>query len=101
AAENGHLEVVRHLVQRFAIDGCSRDDGAQALVEAASQNQVDTVTFLFDNGVVDAEGIALCAAVEGRREECIELFLRRQGCNANTSTRAYANMAHDSTLPMY
>ncbi|CAN0297664.1 unnamed protein product, partial [Pylaiella littoralis] len=95
AAENGHLEVVRELVQRFGIDGCSRDGGAQALVEAASQNQVDIVTFLFDNGAVDAEGIALCAAVEGRREECIKLLL------ANTSTRAYANMAHDSTLPMY
>ncbi|CAN0105571.1 unnamed protein product, partial [Pylaiella littoralis] len=94
AAENGNLEVVRELVQRFGIDGCSLDGGTQALVEAASQNQVDIVTFLFDNGAVDAEGIALCAAVEGRREECIKLL-------ANTSTRAYANMAHDSTLPMY
>ncbi|CAM9159596.1 unnamed protein product, partial [Sphacelaria rigidula] len=101
AAENGHLGVVRELVQRFGIDGCSRDGGAQALVEAASQNQVDIVTFLFDNGAVDAEGIALCAAVEGWREECVKLLLRRQGCNANTSTRAYANMAHDSTLRVY
>ncbi|CAM9419949.1 unnamed protein product, partial [Ectocarpus sp. 8 AP-2014] len=69
------LEVVRELVQRFGIDGCSRDGGTQALVEAACHNQVDVVTFLLDNGVVDAEGIALCAAVEGRREECIKLLL--------------------------
>ncbi|CAB1102520.1 unnamed protein product [Ectocarpus sp. CCAP 1310/34] len=101
AAENGQLGVVRELEQRFGIDGCSCDGGAQALVEAASQNQVDIVTFLFDNGVVDAEGIALCAAVEGRREECIELLLRTQGCNANAIARAYANMTHDTTLPMY
>ncbi|CAN0238495.1 unnamed protein product, partial [Ectocarpus sp. 4 AP-2014] len=101
AAENGYLGVVRELVQRFEIDGCSRDGGAQALVEAASQNRVDIVTFLFDNGAVDAEGIALCTAIEGRREEYVKLLLQRQGCNMDTGTRAYANMTHDSTLPMY
>ncbi|CAN0013855.1 unnamed protein product, partial [Pylaiella littoralis] len=44
------------------------------------------------------EGVALCAAIEGCSEACVNLLLRRQGGNANTGTRAYVNMAH-GTLP--
>ncbi|CAM9221525.1 unnamed protein product [Ectocarpus sp. 8 AP-2014] len=98
AVYNGHLKVVRELVYWYGIDRCTSDGGALALATAASRKQVDIVTFLCDAGVVDKEGVALCAAVEGCSEACVYLLLRRQGGNANTGTRAYVNMDH-GTLP--
>ncbi|CAM9320586.1 unnamed protein product, partial [Pylaiella littoralis] len=98
AIYNGHLEVVRELVYWYGIDRCTSDGGALALATAASRNNVDIVTFLCDAGVVDTEGVALCAAIEGCSEACIYLLLRRQGGNTNVSTRAYVNMDH-GTLP--
>ncbi|CAM9961801.1 unnamed protein product, partial [Pylaiella littoralis] len=98
AVYNGHLEVVRELVHWYGIDRCTSDGGALALTTAASRKHVDIVTFLCDAGVVDKEGVALCAAIEGCSEACVYLLLRRQGGNANTVTRAYVNMAH-GTLP--
>ncbi|CAN0264637.1 unnamed protein product, partial [Scytosiphon promiscuus] len=94
AVYNGHLKVVRELVQRIGIDGCTCDGGALVLVVAASRNHENIVAFLCDAGVVDTEGVALCAAVEGCSEACVKLLLERQGGNANISTRAYVNMAH-------
>ncbi|CAM9170914.1 unnamed protein product, partial [Ectocarpus sp. 8 AP-2014] len=102
AVYNGHLEVVRELVHWYGIDRCTSDGGALALATAASRpasrDHVDIVTFLRDAGVVDTEGVALCAAIEGCSEACVYLLLRRQGGNANTGTRAYVNMDH-GTLP--
>ena len=101
AVYNGHLKVVRELVQRVGIDGCACDGGALVLAAAASRNYVNIVAFLCDAGVVDTEGVALCAAVEGCSEVCVNLLLERQGGNTNTSTRAYVNMAHGSLPSAY
>ncbi|CAM9477299.1 unnamed protein product, partial [Laminaria digitata] len=98
AVYNGHLKVVRELVHWYGLDGCTCDGGALVLATAASRKHVDTVTFLCDAGVVDTEGVALCAAIEGCSEACVYLLLRRQGGNASTGTRAYVNMAH-GTFP--
>lgn len=75
AVRNGHFEVAKEIVQWFGIDGCTRDGGTMVLVAAASEDQVNTVTLLYDAGVVDTEGMALCAAVEGRSEACVKLLL--------------------------
>lgn len=98
AVYNGHLEVVRELVHWYGIDRCTSDGGALVLVAAASRKYVNIVAFLCDAGVVDTEGVALCAAIEGCSEACVHLLLRRQGGNANTGTPAYVNMDH-GTLP--
>ena len=98
AVYHGHLEVVRELAHWYGIDRCTSDGGALALATAASRKHVDIVTFLCDAGVVDTEGVALCAAIEGCSEACVYLLLGRQGGNASTGTRAYVNMDH-GTLP--
>ncbi|CAN0388182.1 unnamed protein product, partial [Pylaiella littoralis] len=98
AVYNGHLKVVRELVHWYGTDRCTCDGGALALATAVSRKHVDIVTFLCDAGVVNTEGVALCAAIEGCSEACVYLLLRRQGGNANTGTRAYVNMDH-GTLP--
>ncbi|CAB1100310.1 unnamed protein product [Ectocarpus sp. CCAP 1310/34] len=98
AVYNGHLKVVSELVHWYGTDRCTNDGGVLALATAASRKHVDIVTFLCDAGVVDTEGVALCAAIEGCSEACVYLLLRRQGGNINVSTRAYVNMAH-GTLP--
>lgn len=95
AASGGHLAVVRELVESLGVDGCTRDGGAEALIEAAFTTNTEVVAFLCDAGVVDTYGSALCAAVESHGEECTKLLLQRRGGNANiTSTRAYVGMAH-------
>ena len=101
AVYNGHLEVVREPVQRVGIDGCTCDGGALVLAAAASRNYVNIVAFLCDAGVVDTEGVALCAAVEGCSQACVNLLLGRQGGNTDISTRAYVNMAHGSLPSAY
>lgn len=98
AVYNGHLTVVRELVYWYGIDRCTSDGGVLALVEAASRKHVHIVTFLCNAGVVDTKAIALCAAVDACSETCVKLLMRRQGGNANTSTRAYVSMDH-GTLP--
>ncbi|CAN0417614.1 unnamed protein product, partial [Pylaiella littoralis] len=76
AVQNGHLKVVRELVQRSGIDSCACDGGALVLDAVTSDNHVDIVSFLCDAGVVDTEDVALCAAVEGCSETCVKLLLR-------------------------
>ena len=98
AVYHGHLEVVRELVHWYGTDGCTSDGGALALATAASRKHVDIVTFLCDAGVVDTEGVALCAAIEGCSEACVNLLLGRHGGNADTGKRAYVNIDH-GTLP--
>ncbi|CAN0349896.1 unnamed protein product [Pylaiella littoralis] len=97
AVYDGHQKVVRELVHWYGTDHCTSDGGALALATAASRKHVDIVTFLCDAGVVDTEGVALCAVIEGCSEACVYLLLRRRG-KANTGTRAYVNMDH-GTLP--
>ncbi|CAM9648869.1 unnamed protein product, partial [Pylaiella littoralis] len=99
AVYNGHLEVVRELlVHWYGTDRCTSDGGTLALATAASRKHVGIVAFLCDAGVVDTEGVALCAAIEGCSEACVYLLLRRQGGKVSTSSRAYVNMDH-GTLP--
>lgn len=92
AAQQGHLEVVRELVQRLGVNGCSDEGGVGALETAAYKNQLNIVTFLLGSGIVDFDGTALCAAIEGRNEACIKLMVSRMGGNANIVERAYTNI---------
>ncbi|CAM9211102.1 unnamed protein product [Pylaiella littoralis] len=94
AVLGGNLSVVRELVNLLGLDGCTRDNGAKALETASASSDAEMVAFLCDNGACDTDGHALCAAVQSRGEACIKLLLRRQGGNATTSTRTYANLAH-------
>ncbi|CAM9465907.1 unnamed protein product [Pylaiella littoralis] len=79
AVYDGHQKVVRELVHWYGTDRCTSDGGALALATAASRKHVDIVTFLCDAGVVDTEGVALCAVIEGCSEACVYLLLRRRG----------------------
>lgn len=92
AARNGHLEVVRELVDRVGINGCTSAGGESALIEAASLQHANVVAFLCDVDVVDTDGSALGSAVEGKSEECVKLLLRHRGGHGNISAYTYMNI---------
>lgn len=92
AAQQGHLQVVQELVRRFGADGCSDQGGICALETAVYRNRLDVATFLLDSGIVDCDGTALCAAIEGRNEACIKLMMSRMGGNENMVERYYTNI---------
>jgi ankyrin repeat protein len=100
ASQEGHLPVVRELVQNFGIKGCSFAGGIEALETAAFQGYTHIISFLCDSGVLDDEGTAFCAAVEGRHIECAKLLLQRRGGMTDMDGPAYINIAegHDSPL---
>lgn len=101
AAQEGHLGVVRELVQWFGIEGCSNDEGGmEALHAAAFTNHVDVVNFLCDSGVVDTDGSAFCAAVEGRATDCAKLLVQRRGGHVGMDARAYVNIAKGRDNPI-
>lgn len=100
AAQQGHLEVVRELVQRLGANGCSDEGGIDALETAAYKNQPDIVTFMLGSGIADCSGTALCAAIEGRSEACIKVLISRMGGNENMVESVYTNIdnAYDNPL---
>lgn len=100
AAQEGHLHVVRELVQRFGLDGCSHAGAVEALDAAALQNNSDIVSFLCDSGAVDVTGTAFCAAVEGRAVACVKLLLRRRGGHVGKDRREYINIARGRDNPL-
>ncbi len=79
AAQNGHSEVVRELIQRFGIDGCCSpaDRGQRALAMAAGRNHVDAMEHLTAAGVVDAAGAALLEAAEYGREASVKYLVQQ------------------------
>lgn len=101
AAQEGHLGVVRELVQWFGVDGCcDTEGGIEALHAAAFMNHVHVVAFLCDSGVVDTDGTSFCAAVEGRATECVKLLVRRRGGHVGIDARAYINIAKGRDSPI-
>lgn len=100
AAQEGHLGVMQHLLERFGIDGCCRGRGICALEASAYMNHVDVLTFLLDSGAVDSNGTALCSAVEGRSEACIKLLVERRGGNPLMVERAYTNIDNGCDNPL-
>lgn len=100
AAQEGHLGVMHELVQRFGLDGCAREGSIEALEVAAFKNHEDVVAFLCDSGVVDTEGTALCAAVEGRAEACVKPLLVRRGGHVDIDVRAYINISQGRDSPL-
>lgn len=64
AAENGHSDVARELIQQCGIDGCGGDTrGVSALKLAAQQQHLDFMALLTGAGVVDTG-----AALKKRRQ---------------------------------
>jgi len=100
AAQEGHLPVVRELVQSFGINGCTSGGGVEALETAAFEGHADTVSFLIDSGVVDDEGLAFCSAIEGRSHACIDLLFQRRGGNEGMDAAAYLNIAKGYDSPL-
>ena len=100
AAQEGHLPVVRELVQKFGINGCTSGGGMDALEAAAFEGHADIVAFLCDFGVVDNEGLAFCSAVEGKSRACIDLLLERRGGNEGMDATAYLNIAEGNDSPL-
>lgn len=100
AAQEGHSEVIKEFVRKVGVDGCSRDGGIETLETAAYGNHLTIVAFLCDEGVVDMDGTAFCAAVEGRAVECIKFLLHRRGGHADISIGAYINIAKGLDSPL-
>lgn len=94
AVFGGHLPVVRELVQRVGVDGCTRDGGVDALLYAATVKHARMIAFLCDAGVVDTKGMALCAAIGSCDEESVKVLLKIRGGNSSISVREYVNMVH-------
>ena len=78
AALNGHLEVVRELVQEHGIKGCGGACGGVNALRAAAQRQyLEIMSVLTNAGVVDT-GIALITAVDCGRESSVKFLLQRK-----------------------
>ena len=76
AAENGHSDVARELIQQCGIDGCGGDTrGVSALKLAAQQQHLDFMA-LPGAGVVDT-GAALINAVKYGCEASVRFLLQR------------------------
>ena len=92
AAQFGHSEVVRELVQHDGINGCGgASGGAKALRLAAKNQHVDILTLLTDAGVVD-DGMSLAFAAAFGRELSAKFLLRQR----KDDEAAYVNA--ESTL---
>lgn len=61
-------------------------------------NHADIVALL--SGVVDKEGTAMCAAIEGRGEACVKLLMVRRGGHKDIDARAYINIAQGRDSPL-
>eukprot|EP00752_Nemacystus_decipiens_P016320 g14595.t1 len=78
AAQNGHSEVVRDLIQEHGTEGCGGTSGGVRALEGAAENQhVETMGVLTCAGVVDT-GIALLAAARWGRESSVKFLLQQQ-----------------------
>lgn len=104
AAQEGHSEVVRELIQRFGIDGCScggANGGQFALVQAAGRDHVDVMGHLAVAGVVDP-GPALLEAAEYGKEASVKFLLQQhQKRNATGGGLGYLNTRNpDGATPV-
>ena len=63
AAQNGHLDVVRHLVEVGADKDKARDDGATPLYIAAENGHLDVVRHLVEVGADKDKALQLRTAI--------------------------------------
>ena len=93
AIDNGHLEVVRELVQQVGIERCGgASGGVEALAMAAMDQRVDIMAVLTGAGVVDT-GRALAAAAGHGREASVKLLLQQK----KGDKAAYVNYRDDDS----
>ncbi|CBJ32087.1 EsV-1-199 [Ectocarpus siliculosus] len=79
AAQNGHSDIVRELVEQLGIEGCDPKKGGEpALHVAASDQHVDIMAILTGAGVVDTTGLALIGAAGHGREVSAKFLLRQR-----------------------
>ncbi|CAM9607045.1 unnamed protein product, partial [Ectocarpus fasciculatus] len=79
AAQEGHSDVVRELLQQVGINGCcALHSGRNALSLAATYQHLGIMAMLVDAGVVDAGEALICAARTGH-EASVKFLLERQG----------------------
>jgi len=97
AAQCGHSDVVRELVQQLGIEGCGgASGGVNALRLAARGQYMGIMDLLTGAGVVDT-GIALIDAAECGQQVAVKFLLllhqqrHQQKRKASTSGRAYVN----------
>ncbi|CAM9206585.1 unnamed protein product [Ectocarpus sp. 12 AP-2014] len=94
ATEKNHVDIVRELVKRVGIEGCGGSDrGILALRLAAQNGHLDILDILHEEGVVDRNGLALCAALMHGGEETVKLLLQRSAEYFSCGGSSYANSA--------
>ncbi|CAM9581948.1 unnamed protein product [Ectocarpus fasciculatus] len=103
AADNGHPDMVRELVQELGIEGCDDSSGGRlALYLAATNQHLDVMAILTGAGVVD-RGNALRGAVTNGCEASVKFLLRQRHQESNSSSvdGAYINArASNGCTPM-
>lgn len=77
AVKGGHLEVVREIGQQVGFRSCGKLEAEAALIYAASKQKPDVMNVLFDGGVEDTYGNAICCAVTYGREESVKICLSK------------------------
>ncbi len=96
AAQNGHFEVVRELVQQVGIEGCGgASEGVDALEQAARKQHLDIMAMLANVGVVDTGRALVMAAASSRELSVKSLLQQRKGDGA-----AYVNQGVDGAPPL-
>ena len=78
AAQNGHLEIVRELIQQVGVKGCGgASGGVESLRLATVHQHLDIMALLMDAGIVD-DGRALSTAVSHGRELSVKFLLQQK-----------------------
>ena len=96
AAQHGHLEAVRWIMQEVGIDGCGgASGGVDAMWRAASFDHVDVLAVLADAGVVDT-GTSLFSAVVCSYEASVKFLLQQQELSTGGAA-AYVNTVYDNS----
>ncbi|CAM9884700.1 unnamed protein product [Pylaiella littoralis] len=90
AAQNGHLGVVRELIQHVGIEGCGGpSEGEIALRAAAHNGHTDIVKFLADSRVVGTCLTLLAAALHGQERSMRCLLQQSEGPDNVNSCNPY------------
>ena len=83
AAQKGHSEVVRELLQHVGIKGCGGEsEGLKAFFCALMTQRLDIMTMFISAGV-DEHGDALLLATEVGKEASVKFLLQHQGWKAS------------------
>ncbi len=94
AAENGHNDVVRELLEWCGVEGCGGESrGVLALLNASKGGHFQTMTTLLDAGVVDC-GEALCGTIKFGGEEAIKMLIARRTDDLDDYVRCRAFNGH-------